>query len=53
MGVQKQYNTGKIDENGYTKYIADGQNRMNIKEIARVAGVSPATISRVLNGSGM
>ena len=29
-----------------------GQNRMNIKEIARVAGVSPATISRVLNGSG-
>lgn len=24
MGVQKQYNTGKIDENGYTKYIADG-----------------------------
>lgn len=29
-----------------------GQDRMNIKEIARVAGVSPATISRVLNGSG-
>lgn len=29
-----------------------GQGRMNIKEIARVAGVSPATISRVLNGSG-
>lgn len=24
MGVQKQYNTGKIDENGYIKYIADG-----------------------------
>lgn len=32
--------------------VQAGQGRMNIKEIARVAGVSPATISRVLNGSG-
>lgn len=33
--------------------VQAGQGRMNIKEIARVAGVSPATISRVLNGSGI
>ena len=32
--------------------VQAGQGRMNIKEIARGAGVSPATISRVLNGSG-